>query len=699
MRCFAVEAENLVYNCDRNTIILNGLTSYIQSQSIYGLIGPSGCGKTTFLRCIIGLTRPTGGSLKIFGLPKLSPSCLGYMPQDLSLYADLTIGQTTIYFGRLNMLPVNYIKEKMRQLTTMLDLPEESRLVTKLSIGQQRRLSFMCAVIHAPKLLILDEPTVGCDPITCEAILSYLTSLKSRKVSTSAWLSFELFRPFEQATIIITTHYIEEARRCDAVGFMREGRILLEGNPYSLMGLLNVSKLEDAFVILCKLDGEKGTRQLQRCLERSDDTASDLRTVETSAMPRHCQSHLRKISHDLIKYLFLIRVLVRRNSQQILTHKSGLISYFVCTSVLLFLWTQCHGLTPKKLLVGVVRDESDPFSWKIIESHNSFDIISFKSFNSTTSARTAVKKAEIHGYLHLGENFTYNLIAIQSDFAADEDNDYDGGFRELPGQLTYYSSGLNPIQSHTVEWVLTRIIETAVPEIVSKAANLSIPFSLRPVEIVQLYGKFSFSDMFNRKQNHIPSAMIFCCYVTTLVYFAAFFFREVTEESLNRNLSSGVSSSQVLLSCLITMFTVIMVINSSIFLVPLIVFDVPVTGSLLELVAIQLLNQIASLLTSFLMATLRAQLNVILIVINAYLFIGMYVTGWLTSWESIPYFFKLFRYFYPYLEPRDAAVEIVMKGNSLADSSLLRSHFINSIMYSIVVFSLILLRIGCLRNQ
>lgn len=182
MKCAAVDAEDIVYKCDHKNFILKNLTSFIEAHSFYGLIGPSGCGKTTFLHCIIGLIRPTSGSLKIFGKKRINPREIGYMPQELCLYPDLTIEQTVTYYARLNMLTLKCIREKIQQLMKFLNLVDATRLVGKLSSGQQRRISFMCAVIHQPKLLILDEPTVGCDPVIREAILSYLISLKSKKV-------------------------------------------------------------------------------------------------------------------------------------------------------------------------------------------------------------------------------------------------------------------------------------------------------------------------------------------------------------------------------------------------------------------------------------------------------------------------------------------------------------------------------------
>ena len=156
--------------------------------TIYALLGPSGCGKTTLLSCILGRKSLKSGHIAVFGgCPGdrslgLPGGLVGFMPQDICLYSEFTIRETFEYFGRLQKLLGAWdchggLEKELTELLDLLDLPEPSRRVSDLSGGQKRRLSFAVALLHNPNLLILDEPTVGVDPVVRARIWSHLQSL------------------------------------------------------------------------------------------------------------------------------------------------------------------------------------------------------------------------------------------------------------------------------------------------------------------------------------------------------------------------------------------------------------------------------------------------------------------------------------------------------------------------------------------
>lgn len=182
------------------------LQFYIDS---YGLLGASGCGKTTLLSCIVGRKRLNSGEIWVLGgKPGTRGSGVpgkrvGYMPQEIALYAEFSIKETMTYFGWIFGMSTPEIIERLRFLLNFLDLPSENRLVKNLSGGQQRRVSFAVALMHDPELLILDEPTVGVDPLLRQSIWNHLVHI------TKAG----------QKTVIITTHYIEEARQAHTVSW------------------------------------------------------------------------------------------------------------------------------------------------------------------------------------------------------------------------------------------------------------------------------------------------------------------------------------------------------------------------------------------------------------------------------------------------------------------------------------------------
>ncbi|OTF83481.1 hypothetical protein BLA29_003416, partial [Euroglyphus maynei] len=208
---------------------------------IYSLLGPSGCGKTTLLRIIIGCLRPQSGTVQVLGErpgPALNHQ-IGYMPQELGLNPFLPIRETFYYFARVNHVKnEQFIRERIDNYLAILGLKDAKQRVSQLSIGQKRLLSLGVILISKPRLLLLDEPTVGIDSMIRQKIWNHLRQL-SRE---------------EGATIVLTTHYIEEAKESGQVSFLRNGHLLDEGSPNSLLKKFECQTLEEAFFRLCTIE-------------------------------------------------------------------------------------------------------------------------------------------------------------------------------------------------------------------------------------------------------------------------------------------------------------------------------------------------------------------------------------------------------------------------------------------------------------
>ncbi len=228
----AISVEGLVRGYGRIEV-LQGLGMTVDEGSIYGLLGPSGCGKTTLLKVILGFLAPESGKVEVKG--EIPGSDVGYSPQEIALYPDLSIAETLRFHGRLHGMDANRILARQSWLIEFLDLPDPARTVGKLSGGQKRRVSLAVALLHEPNLLLLDEPTVGVDPELRARLWDHLQEISANGTS-----------------IVITTHYIDEARNADRVGLMRDGVLLAEDSPQSVMDSQSASSLEEAFLALCR---------------------------------------------------------------------------------------------------------------------------------------------------------------------------------------------------------------------------------------------------------------------------------------------------------------------------------------------------------------------------------------------------------------------------------------------------------------
>ncbi|OAD53261.1 ABC transporter G family member 23 [Eufriesea mexicana] len=226
--------------------VIQNLSMTVAKGSIYGLLGASGCGKTTLLSCIVGRRKLNSGEIWVLGgkpgnkKSGVPGKRVGYMPQEIALYGEFSIRETMMYFGWIFGMCTDEIAERLRFLLQFLDLPSQNRLVKNLSGGQQRRVSFAVALMHDPELLILDEPTVGVDPLLRQSIWNHLVQITKDG----------------NKTVIITTHYIEEARQAHTIGLMRSGHLLAEESPRSLLTMYNCASLEDVFLKLSRKQGQ-----------------------------------------------------------------------------------------------------------------------------------------------------------------------------------------------------------------------------------------------------------------------------------------------------------------------------------------------------------------------------------------------------------------------------------------------------------
>ena len=215
----AVEVTNLTKKFGDFTAV-NGVTFNIQRGEIFGFLGPNGAGKTTTIRMLLGLLRPTSGQATVLGYdivrqPEDIRRHIGYMSQRFSLYQDLTVSENLDFYGRTYGVRGERLRQRKRFAIEMAGLEGRERELTRnLAGGWKQRLALGAAILHEPEMLFLDEPTAGVDPISRRAFWDLLYRLAE-----------------DGTTILVTTHYMDEAEHCQDLALIHNGRIITQGSP------------------------------------------------------------------------------------------------------------------------------------------------------------------------------------------------------------------------------------------------------------------------------------------------------------------------------------------------------------------------------------------------------------------------------------------------------------------------------------
>jgi len=220
-------------------VAVDGLDLSVRRGEVFGMLGPNGSGKTTTIRMLCGLMPPTSGSVRVAGIdavadPEGARRRIGYMSQRFGLYDDLTAAENFAFYAGLYGLRGGVRRAREEELFTSLGLaPRRKQLAGTLSGGWKQKLALACATAHRPELVFLDEPTAGVDPAARRRF-------------------WELIREFADGgmTILVTTHYMDEAARCDRLAFLSRGHLIGLGTPEEITAQFNQPTVEDVFIAL-----------------------------------------------------------------------------------------------------------------------------------------------------------------------------------------------------------------------------------------------------------------------------------------------------------------------------------------------------------------------------------------------------------------------------------------------------------------
>jgi ABC-2 type transport system ATP-binding protein len=240
MNTKVIHVKNLVKKFG-DFVANDNLSFEVYAGEIFGFLGANGAGKTTAIRILSGLSKPTSGEVNVAGFDAYRQSeqikkNIGYMCQKFSLYEDLTVKENIILYGGIYGMSKALIKERLADLLGKLHFQEyENRMISDLPLGLRQKLAFSVAVLHEPKIVFLDEPTGGVDPITRRQFWETIYETASRGI-----------------TVFVTTHYMDEAEYCDRISIMNDGKIVALDTPEKLKKQYDAASVEEVFIKIAR---------------------------------------------------------------------------------------------------------------------------------------------------------------------------------------------------------------------------------------------------------------------------------------------------------------------------------------------------------------------------------------------------------------------------------------------------------------
>jgi len=687
--CDAVRVERAVAGYGEKTV-LSGLAMRVRRGEIYALLGPSGCGKTTLLSCILGRKSLKAGDITVFGgVPGdrdigLPGSLVGYMPQDFCLYMEFTIQETFQYFGRLQRLTADSMEKRQIALLELLELPEASRRVSALSGGQKRRLSFAVALLHSPKILILDEPTVGVDPVVRARIWSHLQSLTHSGV-----------------TIIITTHYIEEARDAHMVGIMRNGRLLAQEPPGMLMERHQAQTLEKVFLRLCietdtgEIDDYRLSTKTQslQSITIGQNESETLNTKLIKKSPKRKPKttvHLPSFSN--IAALFIKNwITMKRNILLLLF-------VFFLPGIVLLINSLTIGLAPKNLPLALVnlesnctdegyvkRCEANMLGCYFKKSLNDSQTVNLIHYSDISQAEADVRNAIVRGMVVVPEHFSVSylkrILGEQSwrwdQFLFFYDEVDEGVATNEIVNIALDASDpqlvlfINKAISEAVEDMVANISSLCEEDLGDKGIDLTI---------VKVGSPLLGDDDSDYREFITPGMICVAIFFLAMALTSESFITERSQGLLERSWITGVLPVEIIASYIMSQFLV-MVMQATITLITVfVIFQIPCHGPIAWFVVLTLFQGLAGMSFGFFLSTVcNSSMDAIKLSIGS-CFPHMLLCGIIWPLEGMPrqWMVSVARIF-PHTEAVQGMRDIMLRGWGVSQS--------NSILYGISISS------------
>ncbi|XP_017959584.1 ABC transporter G family member 23 isoform X2 [Drosophila navojoa] len=676
--------------------VLNNLNMTVPKGTIYGLLGASGCGKTTLLSCIVGRRSIDSGEIFVLGgKPGTRGSGVpgkrvGYMPQEIALYGEFSIQETMMYFGWIFGMETKEILERLQFLLNFLDLPSEKRLVKNLSGGQQRRVSFAVALMHDPELLILDEPTVGVDPLLRQSIWNHLVHI------TKAG----------QKTVIITTHYIEEARQAHTIGLMRSGHLLAEESPSVLLTMYKCISLEEVFLKLSRIQSQKGDvsqvnfskmdkpsssqeggvvglnfhQSKEVLINDSNGSIYTLNQEPYGPPPSKRQNSpndeesCQDCFTDLCKITSKgkIRALLTKNMLRMWRNVGVMLFIFALPVMQVILFCLAIGRDPQGLNLAIVNNEMNNTDTCFWEEGCHFANLGCRYLNHLNTsvtktyytdiedAKAAVRSGNAWGALYITENFT---DAFTARVALGRDSD------EETIEQSEVKVWLD-MSNQQIGIMLNRDIQLAYRDfamgLLGQCGNNpklgDVPIQFRD----PIYGTMnpSFTDFV------APGVILTIVFFLAVALTSSALIIERTEGLLDRSWVAGVSPAEILFSHVITQFVVMCGQTTLVLIFMLVVFGVTNNGELFWVIVLTLLQGMCGMCFGFLISSIcELERNAIQLALGSF-YPTLLLSGVIWPIEGMPVVLRYISLCLPLTMATSSLRSILTRGWAISESDV-----------------------------
>ncbi|XP_012551708.2 ABC transporter G family member 20 [Bombyx mori] len=697
-----VECANKSYGQQN---VLNDLDLTVEKGTIYGLLGPSGCGKTTLLSCIVGRRSLDSGNVWVLGgKPGEKGSGVpgprvGYMPQDIALVGEFTVRDAVYYFGRIYGMEHKKMTERFEFLSSLLDLPSGNRLIKNCSGGQQRRVSLAAALVHDPELLILDEPTVGLDPVLREQIWKFLTDVAQ-----------------QGTTVIITTHYIDETKQAHKIGLLRDGQLLAEDSPDEILRKFECNTLEEAFLKLALAQYEIPQRRPPPTV--SPDVIPESRQIESVYESRETFNAVngstdvltkkeksirsRNLSRSRYKAVFIKCI------QQFCRHPGGLIFSILFPIIEVVAFFLAVGHDPRDLQIAVVNEEAvfSPFGldicrrsdlqttkllkdgtcelymlgcWFLEEMENKELVQTV--YNSTEEAKSAVATGKLYAALHFAQNFSEAL-----------------GLRVAEGEVadrTLAESNIRvwlDMTNHQISYFIKQQLHKAYESFTKRVMRACD----RPENIIQIPVNFH-DPIYGKKEPEMvgymaPGILITIIFFLPSVVTSTLMIGDRLEGVWERSAVAGVRPREMLNVHIALQSVVIVVQTIEMMVLAFAGYGIPSRGSNITCGILLFLQGLSGMCYGFLLSVYCTSHTMAFFVATGSFYPMILLCGILWPLEGMSGGLRYFALALPFTIPSNSLRDMFEKGASITDSTVYNG-FLVTFLWIFITLGLILLRL------